>query len=167
MTIVVIVILALWLLISALSQLKVRGTSTLRNYDFFSLIPNWSFFAPRPGTSDYHLLFRDCDADGKFGKWQELPLADERTILGAIWNPQKRNKKALSDTVRSIAQISQDKALRAGIAFTIPYLVTLNYISSMSRADSTIQTQFMILKSDGFFSEHDPELVFLSNVHRL
>jgi hypothetical protein len=112
-------------------------------------------------------MFRDCDAGGDFGKWQEVPLADERTILGAIWNPLKRNKKALSDTVRSIAQLAQDEELRKGIAVTIPYLLTLNYISSMDRTNSAIQTQFMILTSDGFFSKEDPKLVFLSSVHQL
>ncbi|HET7038143.1 MAG TPA: hypothetical protein VFI42_20890 [Thermomicrobiaceae bacterium] len=161
-----IALLLLWLLLSAVCQLKLPLVSVIRRRDVFSLIPNWSFFAPRPGTNDYHLLFRDCDEVGEFRLWQEIPLADSRTLWGAIWNPQKRNKKALSDTVRSLLQISTSPS-PGSVYLTIPYLATLNYISSLPRARSSVATQFMILQSDGFISAQDPQLVFISNVHRI
>jgi hypothetical protein len=162
-----IVLLILWFSFAALAQLKLTAFEPLRPHDIFSLIPNWSFFAPRPGTSDYHLLFRDCDSSGNFGKWQEVALSDPRTLIGAIWNPQKRNKKALSDTVRAISILLTKTGSLKGIHFSIPYLATLNYISSIPRSGSATQTQFMILKSDGFLSSQDPELVFVSHVHLL
>jgi hypothetical protein len=166
MTAICITILTVWFLISALSQLKIRGMSQLKTHDIFSLIPNWSFFAPRPGTSDYHLLFRDFSASGSPCKWQEIPLAEERTIWGAFWNPQKRRTKTLSDVVRGLLQLAQDSSVK-DFSLTLPYLAILNYISSLPRSAPNAETQFMILKSEGFFSEQDPKFLFLSNSHRL
>lgn len=166
MTVFALALLLLWLLLSAVCQVKHPLVAVIRRRDVCSLIPNWSFFAPRPGTNDYHLLFRDCDVAGACRSWQEIPLADARTLWGAVWNPQKRNKKALSDTVRSLLQISRGP-LHGSVYLTIPYLATLNYISSLPHARSSVATQFMIMQSDGFISAQDPQLVFISNVHRL
>jgi hypothetical protein len=166
MTILCLAVLAIWFLISALSQLNVPVVKALKNGDIFSLIPNWSFFAPRPGTSDYHLLFRDVDSCGGCSRWRELSLSDDRTLLGAIWNAQKRNRKVLSDVVRGLVRLAQDKT-RKDFSLTLPYLAILNYVSSLPRAERSSNTQFMILMSHGFISDKEPQFVFVSNVHRL
>ena len=49
----------------------------------------------------------------------------------------------------------------------IPHLAILNYISSRPHPELSVQTQFMILKSGGFFCKQDPEFLFLSNLHGL
>jgi hypothetical protein len=165
-TVICIAILGAWFLISALSQLNFARTKWLKARDIFSLIPNWSFFAPRPGTSDYHLLFRDISSKGECGKWQELTLADARTLSGAIWNAPKRSRKVLSDVVRGLVRMAQDKS-RKDFSLTLPYLAILNYVSSLPRDDRSVGTQFMILMSHGFFPERDPQFVFMSNVHNL
>lgn len=166
LTIICIAVLGAWLMVSALSQLNLPPATVLKSHDVFSLIPNWSFFAPRPGTSDYHLLFRDLSSSGEPGRWQEIPLADKRTLWGAIWNPQKRQTKTLSDVVRGLLRLAQDKSLQ-DYSLTLPYLVILNYVSSIPRPGTSAQTQFMILKSEGFFSNEDPQFLFLSNTHEL
>jgi len=166
LTITCLVVLGVWFLVSTLSQLNLPPATVLKSHDVFSLIPNWSFFAPRPGTSDYHLLFRDLISSGEAGRWQEIPLADKRTLWGAIWNPQKRRTKTLSDVVRGLLRLAQDKSLR-DYSLTLPYLVILNYVSSIPRPETSVQTQFMILKSEGFLSNEDPQFLFLSNVHGL
>lgn len=166
MTVLVISILAVWLILSAINQLKVPALESLRVYDIFALLPNWSFFAPRPGTFDYHLLFRDRDSSGRFGGWQEIPLANQRTLWGAVWNPQKRNTKVLTDAVQVIASRVTRGSITA-IPFSIPYLTVLNYISHISCSRGSTHTQFMVLRSEGFLLHKDPELVFLSHIHRL
>jgi hypothetical protein len=167
MTVICIAILAVWLLVSLLAQLNVKVVAPLKAHDLFSLIPNWSFFAPRPGTSDYHLVFRDCDWNGEWSRWKEIPLTERRrTLWGAIWNPEKRKTKTLSDVVRGLVRLAQDKTL-GDFSFTLPYLSILNYVSSLPRVAPSKQTQFMILKSEGFFSDQDPQFLFLSNMHNL
>jgi hypothetical protein len=166
MTVICIVILVGWFLISVLSQLNVKAVAPLKARDIFSLIPNWSFFAPRPGTSDYHLLFRDSDHAEAWSRWREIPLANRRTLWGAIWNPEKRKTKALSDVVRGLVRLAQDKALK-DFSLTLPYLAILNYVSSIRRSTPCVQTQFMILKSEGFFADQDPQFLFMSNAHNV
>jgi hypothetical protein len=166
MTLICIAILAGWFLISVLSQLNLKVVAPLKAHDIFSLIPNWSFFAPRPGTSDYHLLFRDSDSSAEWGGWHEIPLADTRTLWGAIWNPEKRKTKALSDVVRGLVRLAQDRKLR-DFSLTLPYLSILNFVSSIPRSTPCVQTQFMILKSEGFFADQDPQFLFMSNMHNV
>jgi hypothetical protein len=166
MTIICIVILAGWFLISLAAQMNARPVAYLRARDIFSLIPNWSFFAPRPGTSDYHLVFRDSDESGEWSRWREIPLNEKRTLWGAIWNPQKRRTKTLSDVVRALIGLAQKKTLN-DFSLTLPYLSILNYISSFPRSGQSLQTQFMILKSEGFFDDQEPQFLFLSNMHNL
>jgi hypothetical protein len=166
MTTICILILTAWLIISLLSQLQVKLVAPLKAHDVFSLIPNWSFFAPRPGTSDYHLVYRDLGADGEWGKWREIPLAERRTLMGAIWNPQKRRTKTLSDVVRGLIRLAHDRVLN-DFSLTLPYLSILNYISAFPRSSACLQTQFMILQSEGFLDERDPAFLFLSNAHNL
>jgi hypothetical protein len=166
MTTICILILAAWLLISLLSQLQVKLVAPLKAHDVFSLIPNWSFFAPRPGTSDYHLVYRDLGSDGAWGRWREIPLAERRTLMGAVWNPQKRRTKTLSDVVRGLIRLAHDGVLK-DFSLTLPYLSILNYISSFPRTAPCRQTQFMILQSEGFLDEHDPAFLFMSNAHNL
>jgi hypothetical protein len=166
MTAICIVILAGWFLISVLAQLNIKAVARLKAHDIFSLIPNWSFFAPRPGTSDYHLLFRDADSAGEWSRWREIPLANRRTLWGAIWNPQKRNTKALSDVVRGLVRLAQDQTFK-NFSLTLPYLAILNYVSSIPRSTPCVQTQFMILKSEGFFADQDPQFLFMSNMHNV
>jgi hypothetical protein len=161
-----IVVLSGWFLISALAQLNVKGIAWLKLRDVFSLIPNWSFFAPRPGTSDYHLLFRDSDVSGEWGKWREIPLASRRTLWGALWNPEKRKTKVLSDVVRGLVRLAQNQGFK-DFSLTLPYLAILNYVSSIHRSKACLQTQFMILQSEGFFADRDPQFLFMSGMHNL
>lgn len=62
--------------------------------------------------------------------------------------------------------LAQDTTLK-DYSMTLPYLAILNYVSSLPRPRGNMETQFMILKSEGFFSQDDPKFLFLSNLHRL
>lgn len=159
-------LLALWLGVSILAQFDVAPARALKGHDVFSLLPRWSFFAPRPGTFDYHLLYRDLLPDGTFGAWQEIPLADERTFGGALWNPEKRCRKALSDTVRSLTQLLKP-GRKPALALSIPYLTTLNYVAARTHDPRAAATQFMILRTDGFLADTEPRLIFQSDLHRM
>jgi hypothetical protein len=159
-----------WFVVSIIGQLDGRLLTALQRRDDFGLIPRWTFFAPRPGTVDYYLLFQLHGPSGP-SPWQEEPLSSERTVTGAFWNPEKRNRKALSDVVRSLArQTSQiDRAQLWQLEFTIPYLAVLSYLSSSAavRFPGMTQIRFMILESDGFCTVRPPRLLFLSDHHLL
>jgi hypothetical protein len=160
-------VLAAWLLVSALGQFDTPLVDRLRSRDHFSLIPRWTFFAPRPGVTDYHLLYQLFRGDDELG-WHEVPLADQRTLWGAVWNPQKRNKKALTDSVRAFTRMSRniDSEEMWRLQYTIPYIAVLRYLTDITRPIDHTHLRFMILEDDGFYSDREPRLVFASAHHR-
>jgi hypothetical protein len=161
------VVLAGWLVLSAVAQFDTKFVERLRAHDHFSLIPRWTFFAPRPGVTDYHLMYQLFHGDRGLG-WREEELADARTLWGAVWNPQKRNKKALTDSVRAFTRMSSslDRETLWRLQYTIPYIAVLSYLTDITRSTDHTHIRFMILESDGFYSERKPRLLFLSARHK-
>jgi hypothetical protein len=167
-TVSVIILLAIWFGASVLGQIDYKLSMRLRAHDHFSLIPRWTFFAPRPGTSDYHLLYHVDPDDGEH-RWHEEQLADPRTVLGSVWNPLKRNKKALSDAVRSLGRLSKELEGENlwQVQYSVPYLAALCFLSWRPQSPTATHIRFMILESDGFYAEREPRLLFLSARHSL
>ena len=70
-TAVVIAVLSTWLCISVVLQFRPKGIISLKQYDFFALLPRWTFFAPRPEISDYCVLYRDRMWTGELSPWRK------------------------------------------------------------------------------------------------
>jgi hypothetical protein len=167
--------LTVWFVLSAAGQFSYRRIELLRRWDCFSLIPIWTFFAPNPGHTDYHLIYRDRSADGKLGVWTEIPLIARRRWFTALWNPQKRGKKIVSDVLNSFgvffehhenARLPRDEALQL-VMLTTPYLIVLNLVSAVPRTLGVQARQFAVVERFGFVSNQPPEPVFVSPFHRL
>jgi hypothetical protein len=155
-----------WLLLSAACQIPCAFTTRIRKFDLAGLIPNWPFFAPVPGTCDYYLLYRDELADRSLTDWREVPLCDDRRFWHVIWNPGKREKKALFDlTAALMGEVSEDKAEL--IQLSVPYLAILTYISSIPRLYRARRTQFLLMMTDEMSIGTTPEPIFLSEIHLL
>jgi hypothetical protein len=163
---ILVAVFVLWFALSAIGQFDWRVTRWLRGHDYFSLIPRWTFFAPRPGRTDYHLMVQVFHGDVP-QPWREQPLADRRTWLGALWNPEKRHRKALSDLVRGVtrAMAEIDRATRWQVQYTVPYIAILNYLSAAAAGEGASHVRFMILECEGFYFEREPWPVFLSARH--
>ena len=159
-------LLGAWGVASALAQLPVARIQRLRRWDLPGLLPQWSFFAPQPGMHDFHLLYRDRLDERTFTDWTELSLDRPRAWWCALWNPERRHRKAIYDLtsalVREVAQ-----ADGAGYQLSVPYLAILHHISSLERPTAHVGTQFMIMMSDGGNSDRAPEPVFVSTIHGL
>lgn len=158
---------SVWLLISICCQFnKTKIGTFLRQLDLFSLIPYWSFFAPNPGTTDYHLLYRDKVDSNTGSYWKEYKLSSNRSLVGAVWNPKKRTKKVLSDAVSSLITLSKDLKDNE-YKTTLPYIALLNFIASIPRGNTATATQFMIMESYGHFTERKPVVIFRSEFHKI
>src|ERR1700761_7210103 len=96
-------VFGLWIVLTCVNQFNGAFPDWIRRYDRFRLLSRWTFFAPHPGMNDYHIVARDIGEDGKpCTEWFEISLPS-RTVLGAVWNPQKRQRKVLCDYVRSLS----------------------------------------------------------------
>lgn len=74
MDICVAFIFALWLLISIVWQFQFKSLTAIKEFDFIGIFPNWTFFAPNPGTSDYHIVYRLAQNETIISEWIEIPL---------------------------------------------------------------------------------------------
>jgi hypothetical protein len=156
---------ALWLLVTAVCQLQGRIPDALRRLDVFSLIPRWTFFAPNPGVLDYHLLVRDRHVDGSLSAFREVRLGARRSLLGALWNPDKRNQKMLSDAVHSLPILRQELSEK-GMKTTLPYIAILNRVCAGQPPPLTVARQFAIVATGGSSPITEPHVLFLSELHR-
>ncbi|HSY48346.1 MAG TPA: hypothetical protein VLC46_06015 [Thermoanaerobaculia bacterium] len=165
-TTAVIVVFAVWLLLTCLTQKEGPVNSAVRRWDPLSLLPRWTFFAPNPGTTDHHLLYRDRIDEHTLTHWREIPLSESRSLLGAFWNPGKRNKKALTDAANTLLLFTRTISL-PGLKTTLPYIALMNYVSAIPRSHMSEATQFLVLDSFGYITETEPRLVVRSEFHAL
>lgn len=157
-------VLAAWGLCCLLVYVP-RFGRILRQMDRCFLIPEWRFFAPMPGQSDYHLLYKDWFPGGQSTGWTEVTSLRQRPCWCAAWNPAKRRNKALLDTVSELAQASRSNPDE--IVLTAAYLNLLNYVSSLERSASPESVQFLLMHSHGSNSRRDPQMMFKSSLHKL
>ena len=139
--------------------------------DLFGLLPNWTFFAPNPGVSDYFLLYRVKFSDGKISEYKNISLRNKR-IVNAIWNPYKRRQKALNDFVQElrsyINEIHSNGRDPATIKISHGYIALLHYCSALCHSiNNKDSIQFTILESFGHFETQKPKLVLNSDFHKL
>jgi hypothetical protein len=166
--IVVVVIYVVWAAATIANQFHSWSPLWLRSVDIFGLIPVWTFFAPNPGMTDYYLLYRDRLPDGSFDNWRTVELKEsENGFRLALWNPTKRKHKALSDIVSSLIRLAKEGGSEA-LILTVPYILLLNFISSLPHSLGTNGTQFMVLEHGGFSGEPERSRVLvMSAIHRL
>ena len=157
----------IWLVIIAITQIPSKLSSYINDIDYFSLIPSWTFFAPEPGVTHYHLLTRIKLKPGDFTPLAVELITENRTTTHAIWNPEKRKHKILIDIVQVLARLiiiedNQDLFL------TTPYLLVLNYISQIHKIQYRGKhIQFVIVETKGFQPAEEPNIIFLSDFHEL
>jgi hypothetical protein len=167
----VIIIFGSWMLISILNQHKRlrRLVSRIVDRDICSLIPIWTFFAPNPGCTDVHILYRDRDSEGGIGAWREVEFGG-RNAWHELWSPKRRISKGIIDIVPDLtrdtdytpkAPVSKQKVLG------FPYLLLLNYVCAQPVDFQARMRQFAVARTSGFGTESEPEVVFLSAFHHI
>jgi hypothetical protein len=82
-----------------------RKSKLLRAFNTFNILPIWTFFAPKPGVTDMHLVFRDKNENGSFSDWTEVQVFERRKPYHFIWNPLKRNNKLVVDALSQLKNL--------------------------------------------------------------
>lgn len=168
--------LGIWFVVSVVAQVHNKRLNRLRRLDHFSLIPLWTFFAPNPGKSDYHLIYRDELDDGSLTAWTEIPLTHRRTWLTSLWNPTKRETKVLADIVNSVASLIEyhaeqktpPQAVGDAVMLSTSYLILMNIVFEREKpAARTVRRQFALVETQGFDSTQMPAIIFYSPFHSL
>ncbi len=157
-------VFGVWFAASVVNQFFSKGNVWLAKLDPFRLVPQWRFFAPRPGVTDFHLVVRDWSPGP--GQWREVPVIHERTSLSCVWHPGKRLAKAVLDYVGLARRGSRGDAGNS-VVVSIAYLGLLNFVLRAMPLPRDGGRQFAVLETPGFQKVDTPRLVIRSEVHRL
>lgn len=152
---------AVWFALSVIVQFPVALAYKVREYDVMGLLPSWSFFAPNPARTDVHLVYRHVLKGGSVCAWTEA-FVWTPPWYRAIWNPDKRAEKAISDACGSLAA----KRTEQGVRLSVGYLLLLNFVSHLPRLHGAEAVQFALLGSYGSADAADFAR-FVSDVHPL
>jgi hypothetical protein len=170
--ILLIPILLIWLILSVFAQFsKSKYILQIKLHDHFALLPLWTFFAPNPGVTDYRLLYRDTFFDGQITPWKEVELSGTSPV-NAIWNPEKRSRKTIVDSCQILFQIlsntnANSALVSNSVLVSMPYLTILCYVMNMPRNNLCEYRQFLICSTYGFYTSKEPDILFISQTHRM
>ena len=136
-------------------------------------IPQWRFFAPTPGTSNHHILYRTRtkqNDEGQWGTWEEMISSNDSTLLSTIWNPNSRYVKANFDLASSIVNMVSYGATFDFIKSSESYLMVSSILNSRLQNTDSINYQFLIAtstrdKQDSSSFSFEPK--FFSEVHEV
>jgi hypothetical protein len=120
-------------------------TRRIKELDVLGVLPYWSFFAPRPMTSDSIVLWRERTIEGTLSPWQEL-AAPDGGVLRALWNPDQRQVKMVLDAVVALARSIAAKHDVDWIADTVAYRFLAHAVAEVSRSPLTQARQFVVVR---------------------
>lgn len=128
------------------------------------LVPQWSFFAPAPGTQNLYLLFRDIQANGEVTVWRVVqPMDEDRPAWSFAWNPRRRLRKALLDLILAL-ELGREEMRPDLLKLSTPYLLILNHLSCLARPPGARATEFLVMVGN---PNQLPRVAFQSERHRL
>lgn len=163
---IAILFIAFWGLFSIVYQFKINPLQKLPK-EFTVLLSRWSFFAPNPGTYEFHLLFRSKEVSGKINDWKKIGTTENRHLSNAIWHPEKRAKKLIIGSIRTLAASQFENVEDISCQKNMGYLHLLSFIMSFPHQKDEISRQFLVIKKDTYQSPKDLELVIQSKFHKL
>jgi len=158
------VLISGWIALTALNHLPVVS-KWLGRLDVGRVLPKWSFFAPNPGMHDYILAFRTFSVEGGSSNWRNTELRDCRPRWASIWNPHRRESKALNDIVQTIRRNLDGDFDEKTIPLSTAYLMVLAYVNNQAAIVPGAQRiQFVLLQSTGH-QDRALDVAFLSQIH--
>ena len=128
----------------------------------WALLPNWNLFAPKPGVTDYHILYRDQQGAAEPGPWQVAQAPEARKWSHGFWNPNKVQAKAVFDLVQQLAVgvMEMKEGGEEELLQSAPYQHLLHFVRHLPRTEAQDRTQFSIVVRE---PAHDYEATFITS----
>lgn len=158
--IILIVVLAIFTIASILYQIK-KLQPSVQKIDKFNLLPNYSFFAPRPLSTDYRIAFTVNSKENK--EWVEVPMYKDFNVFRFIWNPFKYYNKGFIDSCQFLLQEYQALDEKKFIQISLYYLNFLTIISKVIKPkEENQQIRYVLMNSNGIKTISLEKVVFAS-----
>jgi hypothetical protein len=159
--------LGVWFAVTVLAQLPGRTWQGFRRrVNYLGLIPFWGFFTSRLCTKDYHLCWRPGASAEEPGEWREICAHGPRPPRSALWNPERRERKAVLDLALALVVAQVVEKVDETVLRESPLYGALRELSRCrAKAGHEARFQFAVLASHGRGSDRPRSLYFLSAVH--
>lgn len=132
--------------------------------DRLNLLPHWGFFAPEPGHTGNHLVYRDLGPQG-WSSWTEIALPGQSAARW-IWNPGRFERKALLDLVNGFTKARPLYTQIDGIQLSECYLAMLTWVMAQEVGNSVSSArQFAVIMSTGHGAARTFRVALVSNRH--
>jgi len=158
-------VFGVWFLLTIAFQRKNAVSARIGRFDQLNLIPRWSFFAPDPGASNYHFVYRSRGNETSATPWHELNLCP-RGRLFVLWNPRKRYREGMIELFQLLALSSREHSAER-LQFTAPYIILLEV--ARKRLEGSLLPrefyQFALVESRGPSGASAPLVRFYSLTH--
>ncbi len=165
----IIVLFALWFLLSSIVYLPLKGNRALSILHTSGLISGWAFFAPDAPRGDLILCFRDRLVNSEITSWFEVKIGKPRNFLCGIWNPDRRVRQCVFHIISELIRMpgyNRNPEDIEWISRTVPYLTIVNYLSHRFLDPSTKERQFCFVLSQGL-EEKSYTPLFFSLFHEI
>lgn len=141
-------VLSLWLVLTIFIQFDGDVSHSIQKFDKLSLLPRWTFFAPKPGDTDVHLLCRFWKNDSP-GEWMEVQLTKRNSgptwHMKSVWNPNRRIEKLLFDFSNDITYCRNKQLDETHLT---EYIQILALVETLREDVEQTHVQFMIAGSN-------------------
>jgi hypothetical protein len=166
-TATVALLLSLWFAASIVYQISPWWWQRVVGSDLFGLLPRWNFFAPTPAREDTHVIYRE-QCDGQWSAWRALTPATSRRHWRWLWNPQRFTRKAASDLANGLRRsAARFQETPRAILLSNAYVALLHWVMAQPATADVTQRQFAVVTSNGFTSDHQLKVLFVSEPHRV
>lgn len=155
-------ILAIFLVASFLYQIKPLQPK-LSKVDKLHILPNYSFFAPKPLTNDYRLVYKVISENET--EWLELPMYKAFTPTRLFWNPFKYYNKGMIDTCQLLLNEFHSLENKNFIKVSSNYINIFLVISKCLKLtkDQSATVRFAILSCEGCEDVKVKNVIFASS----
>ncbi|WP_299888006.1 hypothetical protein [uncultured Lacinutrix sp.] len=163
MLVFVLIVLAIFMVASTLYQIK-YFQKYLNKYDKLQLLPNYSFFAPKPYANDFRLVYK-IEEDPN-SNWEELDMYKEFALKRIFWNPFKYYNKGMIDICQQLLEeqhIIQNKEQLKSSTNHINIILSI-YRFLKQRNIKASALKFAIVTSEGVKNLKIKSVVFDSNL---
>jgi hypothetical protein len=160
----------LWFAASVLHQAPPRWWMRLKKFDRLRLVPRWTFFAPRPGRHDQHLLYRDI-VSGVAGDWAEIGTGEFRPVRRCLFNPTRFRQKALFDLVNRLRAARSEFARHGlhprALQLSAGYMALLAWVAAQPVPVRPCLRQFALATTSGHGPQRALQILYVSEPHIL
>jgi hypothetical protein len=154
-----------WFALSIISQFRPSWWNRIERHDIFALLPQWSFFAPNPGTHDIHLVFRDWCGSAHH-PWVAIQPQQAKPWR-SIWHPERFERKIVDDLANSLKECSHStRDSPETLILSSAYLILLHWTMAQPRENlQATHRQFALIRSCGFSPSRKIAVELVSDVH--